>query len=44
MQNNTNKEKHLHTFLSKMLSFLKYVKKKTLENQSYFLNGGVGGI
>ena len=30
MQDKSNKEKHLHTFLSKMLSFLKYIKEKTL--------------
>ena len=30
MQNKSNKEKHLHTFLSKMLSFLKYIKGKVL--------------
>ena len=30
MQDKSNKEKHLHALLSKMLSFLKYIKEKVL--------------
>ncbi len=36
MQDKSNKEKHLHTFLSKMLSFLKFIKEKIMIGFNFF--------